>query len=149
MKTLADQRRKHECGFSLMEVVVSILMIAVTITSIVSGYVYSARQAEFAAYNLAAESLALQRVEQMRAAKWDVLTTPNVDELVAANFPVQVNVMDIPQSGANIVYATNYTTITPLSSTPPLRMLKVDCVWGFLNRGLYTNTVVTYRSPDQ
>ena len=149
MKATINERQHCSGGFSLLEVVVSMVMIAVTVAAIVTGYIYSARQAELAAYQLAGESLALQRIEQMRAAKWDILTTPEVDELVAANFPTQTNVLDLPQSGGNAVMATNFTTISDLSTTPPLRRLQVSCVWSFPNRGLFTNTIVTYRSPDQ
>jgi len=132
-----------------MEVVISMIIIAVTIAGIVTGYVYSARQAEFSAYFLAGHSLAVQRIEQMRAAKWDVLTTPIVDELIIGNFANQTNVLDLPQTGGNGVTAVSKSFITELSVNPPLRMLRVECSWSFMERGSFTNTLVTYRSPDQ
>jgi hypothetical protein len=97
---------------------------------------------------LAAESLALQRIEQARSCKWDPEASPPLDQLVASNFPPEVNILDIPVSGTNIVYATNFTTITDISSEPPLKAVVVQCVWNFKGRRNYTNTVVTYRAPD-
>lgn len=116
---------------------------------IIAGYIQSARRAEWSAYNLAAHSLAMQASEQTRAAKWDMLAYPAVDLVVSANFPPQVNVLDIPISKTNTVYATNFTSITTVPGAVPLKLIRVDCVWPFLGRGIYTNTVVTYRAPDQ
>ena len=60
-----------------------------------------------------------------------------------------VEVLDIPVVGTNIAFATNITTVTTISTAPPLKMIRVDCVWAFGDRGVYTNTVVTYRAADQ
>jgi hypothetical protein len=111
------------------------------------GYVMSAQSAEWSAYNLAANSLAIQRLEQTRAAKWDRQASPLVDELT--NFPTVVEILDIPISGTNIVYATNVTTITAVSTHPPLKMIRVDCSWRFSSGQVFTNSVMTYRAPDQ
>lgn len=132
-----------------MEVVMSMALAALTIGAIVSGYLLSARRAEWSAYSLAAHSLAMQQMEQTRAAKWDPSGWPPVDELVSSNFPVKAEILDIPISGTNVVYATNLTTITSLSTSPPLKMIRVDCSWMFLSRGPFTNTIVTYRTSDQ
>jgi Tfp pilus assembly protein PilV len=165
-------------AFSLIEVVIALAVSAISILGIVEGYVFTAKRAEWSAYNLAAQSLAVQRLEQARAAKWDRLATPTVDELVSANFPTVVNILDIPVTAngdasglaaqfpatlaaaaaltayartndITFVYATNYTSIWSVSANPPLKAVQVDCVWGFLSRGLFTNTVITYRAPDQ
>ncbi len=113
------------------------------------GYVHSANRAEFAAYSLAANSLAQQRVEQARSCKWNPLGDGATDLLVPTNFPTAVEVLDIPISGTNIVYATNFTTITTLSTNPWLKSIRVDCVWRYTKRGLFTNTMMSYRAPDQ
>jgi Tfp pilus assembly protein PilV len=171
-------RRTDRAAFSLVEVVIALAISAMAILGIINGYVFTAKRAEWSAYNLAAQSLAVQRLEQARAAKWDTLASPDIDELTSANFPVLVNILDIPvtangdasllaaqfpttlalaatlaatarTNGITFVYATNYTSIWKVSATPPLKAVQVDCVWGFLNRGLFTNTVITYRAPDQ
>ena len=91
----------------------------------------------------------MQRVEQCRAAKWDTRSFPPVDQLVASNFPVATEEMDLPVSGTNASFARITTTITDISTNPLLRMIQADCVWQFTGRGSFTNTVVTYRAPDQ
>ena len=152
MRITTKSGRRREAtsrAFSLVEVVLSMAIAAVAIGGMVYGYIMSAQRAEWSAYSLAAQSLAVQRSEQTRACKWDPSGFPPVDELVAANFPVVVDILDIPISGTNLVYATNWTTITTVSTTPALRMIQVDCVWKFMNRGVFTNTIVTYRGPDQ
>lgn len=138
-----------DSAFTLVEVIMSISVAAITIGGIIAGYTMSARWAEWSSYSLAAYSLAMQKLEQTRAAKWDPQGFPAVDELVSSNFPVQFDVMDIPVSGTNVVYATNTTTITTLSASPDLKMIRVDCTWMFMSRGPFTNTVMTYRTADQ
>lgn len=122
---------------------------ALLLAGLVTGYVLSAQRAEWSAYSLAAHSLAMQRVEQIRAAKWDPLAWPPVDEIVASNFPPAAEVLDIPISGTNLVYATNIVTITEVSSQPPLKSVRVDTTWSMGAHGPFTNTIITYRAPDQ
>lgn len=155
VKTTSERSKRAIHAFTLMEVVVSSLIGAIMVGAIVNGYSQSARRAEWAAYSLAAQSLAMQRVEQGRAAKWDTIghdPSPgrtNAEQFIQSNFPVTIDVLDIPISGANIVNATNFTTITTLSTVPPLKMITVQTVWQFWDRGLFTNSVVSYRAPDQ
>lgn len=136
-------------AFTLAEVLIALAILSITVAGIVAGYVYSAQRAEWSAFSLAAQSLAMQRVEQVRACKWDPLGWPPVDELVNSNFPPVVDVMDVPIAGTNILYATTYTQIGTVSTSPPLRVIRVDTVWPFQQRGVFTNTIVTYRAPDQ
>jgi Tfp pilus assembly protein PilV len=136
-------------GISLAEVVVSMGLLGMSIGGIINGYVYATRQAEWSAYSLAAHSLAVQRLEQARAAKWDPQAYPSVDRVIQANFPVVSAVLDVPMSGTNCVIATITTTVSTVSVNPPARMIRVDCRWPFMNRGWFTNTIVSYRAPDQ
>lgn len=134
-------------GFTLVEVVITIAIVGLVIHGTVIGYIYSAQRAEWSAYSLAAQSLAMQSVEQARAAKWDPQAWPVVDELGTTNF-VQITVLDVPVTG-NPVYATNYVRVSTVSTNPVLRELRTDCVWRLTNRGPFTNSVVTLRAPDQ
>jgi Tfp pilus assembly protein PilV len=136
-------------GPTLVEVLVSILILTMAVVATVNGYIFSVHRAEWSAHSLAAHSLAMQRMEQVRAAKWDLVAYPAVDQVVQTNFPVAVDLLDLPASGTNIAYATNFTTISLVSSNPPFKLVRVVCVWPFPGRGLFTNTVISYRSPDQ
>ena len=136
-------------GLTLMEVVLSLAIVGLTIGSIVTGYIFASREMEGAACSAAAEFMAQRRVEQARAAKWDALADPPVDELVSSNFPVVIAALDIPVAGSNPRYATSTTTIATVSNDPPLKLIRVDCVWSLLSRGPFTNTVATWRAPDQ
>jgi hypothetical protein len=136
-------------GSTMMEGVFAIMVVLITMSGSINGYVSTATRAEWSAYNLAAHSLAMQRMEQTRAAKWDTMGFPVVDQVVQANFPPRTEILDVPIRGTNYVVATVTTTVTDLSAIPPLKMVRVDCVWPFLQRGPYTNTVISYRAPDQ
>jgi prepilin-type N-terminal cleavage/methylation domain-containing protein len=139
---------KHR-AFTLTEVVFSLAIVGLTAGGIINGYIQSARFTDYQAHSLAAQSLANQRVEQCRAAKWDTRSFPPVDQLTASNFPVVSEQLDLPTVNTNGSFATVYTTITNISVNPPLRMMQADCVWRFPSRGWFTNTVITYRAPDQ
>ena len=134
---------------TLMETLVSMMIVAIVVTATINGYILSTNRAEWSAQSLAAHSLAIQRIEQARAATWNTSGEDVVDEIIPANFPAITAVLDLPISGTNAVTATIYTRITSISASPPLKMVRVDCVWPYRNRGLFTNTLMTYRSPEQ
>lgn len=138
----------NRAAFTLAEIVIAAALGSITVGAGLYGYVLSAKRAEWSGYSLAAHSLAVQGIEQARAAKWDP-TGAQADDLVSSNFPTAVNILDIPIMGTNIVYATNYTTISYVSTNPAIKLIRVDCVWNFIKRGPFTNTIVTYRAPDQ
>jgi len=142
--------RKRCSALTIIEVVIALALSALTFGGIVSGHIFAARKAEWSAYSLAAQSLAMQRMEQARSAKWDLLASPPVNQLIQANFPpINNDVLDIPISGSNIVYASTTTTISSVSTNVPLVLIRVECVWPFMDRGFFTNSIQTYRSPDQ
>jgi type II secretory pathway pseudopilin PulG len=143
------KRQSFQAAFTLAETVVSMALTGLMVSGIVSGFLQSARQAEWSAYSYAAQAQALWRLEQVRAAAWDPLRFPQVDDVKQSNFTNRVEILDIPGSGGNITYATNKTFITDISTAPPLRLIVVECTWRFPNRGLYTNVVRTYRTTDQ
>jgi prepilin-type N-terminal cleavage/methylation domain-containing protein len=138
-------------GFTLTEVVVAIAIATLSFGGVICGYVLTADRAQWGAYSLAAQSLAMQGVEQARAAKWDPKAWPAVDELGLTNY-AEVDTLDVPVSGQP-VQATNYISVSLVSQSPPLRQLRADCVWGLANgrrsRGPFTNTVITLRTADQ
>ncbi|MEK7707966.1 MAG: prepilin-type N-terminal cleavage/methylation domain-containing protein [Verrucomicrobiota bacterium] len=143
---------RRSAGFTLTEVVVAVAVIALTFAGVVYGYIRTTDRAEWSAYSLAAQSLAMQGVEQARAAKWDPQAWPVVDDLGVTNF-IQVEPLDVPVVGQPIL-ATNYVSVTTVSLDPPLRQLRADCVWALKSRpigsaGPFTNTAVTLRAADQ
>ena len=143
---------RRGAGFTLTEVVVAVAVIALTFAGVIYGYIRTTDRAEWSSYSLAAQSLAMQGVEQARAAKWDPQAWPVVDELGVTNL-TQEEPLDVPVVGEP-VQATNYISVTTVSLDPPLRQLRADCVWALKSRsagiaGPFTNTAVTLRAADQ
>ena len=136
-------------GVTIVETVIAMLIVAVTIAATINGYILSSNRAEWSSQSLAAHSLAMQRMEQVRAAKWDVSGEVPVDLVTEASFPAIKSVLDLPISGSNVVSAAIFTTIKTVSASPPLKLVRVDCVWPYRERGFFTNTLMTYRSPEQ
>lgn len=146
-------RRPALAAFTLVEVMMASVIGLLTIGGIVYGFISSSQRAEWSAYYLAAQNLAIQRLEQTRAAKWDPLAFPEVDELVSANFPEQVHILDVPLITGQTTYATNNTFITQTSTNPAIKLIRVEVAWKFGagNQGnkIYTNVVATFRAADQ
>lgn len=147
--SLHSTRRRCSPGFTLEEVLVAISLVGITALSTVSGYVTVAKRSDWASRSAAANAAAVQRVEQIRAARWDTLASPPVDEVVAAHFPDLVVPLDVPQKEASLVQARVKTFIDRISDQPPVRLVRVECIWSSLDQRLFTNTVVAYRTPGQ
>lgn len=134
-------------GMTLAEVLVSLGIGSLIFGGVLASYIQTVKWSEWTNYNLAGQSMAIQHLEMARAAKWD--TQEPSDTLVSSNFPMSIGVLDVPLWGTNNVFATNTTFISTITSDPPLKMIRVETVWSFQNRGLFTNMTATYRSPDQ
>lgn len=147
---LRRARTFERAGVTLVEVVVALAISGLSVAAIVGGYVFSAASAEQSALSVAATAKAIERIEQTRSATWDTVSWPPVDQLVVSNFPSQVITLDLSGSGPGATYATNFTQISDVSTNPPVRRIRVDCVWLFARRSrVFTNTVETCRSPDE
>lgn len=170
MRSNPGRVTRRAAGFTLAEVVISIAVTGLVFGGVLTGYVQSARRAEWTGYSLAAQALAIQQIEQARSAVWDFSTGNGRNELTNLNLlNPQYNsstktrtgyswaTLDLPYSGTNVVRATNYVTVRMFyfnnNANPPvqLQMMQVDTVWP-LTRGTilryYTNTVATYFAPD-
>ena len=140
-------------GFTLVEVVITIVVLGIVFEGVVLGYVRFSQMAEWSAHSLAAQSLASQGAEQARAAKWDTQAWPQgtgkgqSDELGVTAY-VQTNTLDVAENGQPMI-VTNYISITTVSVSPPVRQIRSDCVWRFMGRGFFTNTLVMLRAADQ
>jgi len=142
--------RRGVRAFTLAEVVMCIAIVALMFGGIIAAYIQGAYRAEWAGYNLAAQSLAMQQLEQAKTAVWD----NSHDEFT--NLLLQTSaVLDLPINGANVVYATNYVLVTTnqVSSSPDIfvKFVKVDTVWPYVRKDsvlYYTNTVADYFAPD-
>ena len=134
---------------TLAEVVVALAISGLAVGAIFNGYNYSVTSAEKSALSLAAQSKAMERLEQTRCAQWDTTAWPALDKLVGTNFPNQVVTLDLSKTGVGVTSATNITQISQISTAPPLRRIHVDCIWRYRGGQLITNSVETCRAPDQ
>ncbi len=98
---------RTKAGLTLVEVLVALSISSLSIAGIIAGYLFSIAATQRAALSMAATARAVQRVEQTRCAKWDLSSWPNIDQLVATNFPDQVVILEQDASGQRVVYATN------------------------------------------
>jgi Tfp pilus assembly protein PilE len=150
--TLVTKRSlRGVAAFTVAEVVVCVAIVALLFGGIITSYVQGAYRAEWAGYNLAAQALAMQQLEQAKTAVWDDAHNEFTNLLLKT-----WATLDLPINGTNRVYATNYVTVTntPILASPALYiyMVRVDTVWPYTRgsqRLYYTNSVADYYAPDQ
>ena len=153
------QPRVSRAAFTLVELLISIVLLAMVMAGVIYGFAQTNRIAEWSSMSLAAQNYALQGLEQVRSAKWDFWTYPITDYLPVpgnvvggtTNFPPQSDIMDVPMTGSQLTncFVTNYIKLKQISTSPQLRDVWSQCVWTFpLTGQLFTNTVITYRAPD-
>jgi len=168
-----NEVREGCVAFTLIEVLIATIFIAMCMAGLIVGYVQINRLAEWSSMSLAAQSLAQQGMEQARCAYWNSQQYPYTsgpgtgDELPVGFTPGNTwttnlsgtnYALDVPSTGSPF-YATNLITITCICNTPPLRMIRSDCIWSFGSYNstsgtniivkYFTNTAITYRAPDQ
>jgi hypothetical protein len=134
---------------TLVEVIVALAITGLTVGGIVAGYIYCETAAIKGGLVQAASARAMERIEDTHSARWDTSVYPVVDQLVASNFPNESVSLDMPGSGSGGTSATIQTTISQISTTPPIRRIRVDCIWNFMGTQVITNTIETIRAPDQ
>ena len=165
-----NQGRNRESGLTLVEVVISVAIVALVFGAILNGYISTAKKIEWTGYSQAAQSLGMQSVEQARAATWDIamgnnqltnitLMSPSWNSSTLTYSGYTTNIMDVPTKGTNVVMATNFITIQQLNISGStnvqilLQIIRVDTVWPFTGWGnnsirYYTNSIGTYFAPD-
>ena len=148
-------------AFTLVEVLISLVILVGVMAGMIYGYVQANQIAEWSSMSLAAQSIASQGAEQARCAKWDTNVWPPTntgpgtgDELGLTNYTQSGTnyTFDIPVSGGAETNAcvTNFVIITKVSDTPPVRQIVSRCEWVFPRTGAkFTNIVITLRAPDQ
>jgi type II secretory pathway pseudopilin PulG len=134
---------------TLVEVVVALAITGLAIGGIINGYNFCTNSAQKAALIQAANARVQERIEETRSVKWDVTSWPSVDQLVATNFPTKTVTLDMSGSGAVITTASLETEISRVSTNPPLKRIRVNCIWNFRNGPAITNSIETFRAPDQ
>jgi type II secretory pathway pseudopilin PulG len=148
-QNLARGKRRTQQALTLAEVLVAFVISGLAVAGLVKGYFLANTSAQKFSLSLAANAQASQYMEQMRCAEWDTSSFPAVDQLTSTNFSNVVVVLEASANGTNVTYATNFPSITTVSSNPPLRLIRVDCVWNFQGTQVITNTIETCRAPNQ
>lgn len=141
---------KARAGFTLVEQVIAIAVLALVMAGLIHGYVQTTYRAEWSAMSVVAQSLALESLEQARAAKWDVYSLGGAaaDELPPGTYTnVFTNAVLCPLTGQTMT-VTNFLQITTVGSYPPVRQIRCDCAWQFSPGHWFTNTVITLRGGN-
>jgi len=153
---LPPSRKVARAGFTLAETLMSVFVMMILFAAIITTYIQGSYRAEWSGYSLAAQAVGIQRLEQARSAVWDIEQSPIMDEIYQMSTNKYPGVqMDMPVSGTNYVYATNYTTYTLIENKQIAGvsnyMIMVNTVWPFMWKNqivYYTNTVACYYAPD-
>ena len=135
MRIFRPSRDKRAASaFTLIEVAVAMGVAALVMAGMFQGYTMASRRAQFSAFSL--------------AANWVVSGTSVTNIFSSALTNTLVAALCLPNTATNLVYATNFATVTQISTNPPYVMVQVSCVWSFIGLGTFTNTVSVLRAPD-
>jgi len=154
-QTVVQFPPRGRAGMTLVEVVVALAITGLVVAGIVTGYIFCTASTVKDSLYMAANARAMERIEETRSAIWAPYRAQPVDELVATNFPDKVVTLDLSGSGSDVTSATLKTEISQISPSPssplspPVRRIRVDCIWQFKGVELITNTIETCRAPDQ
>jgi hypothetical protein len=140
---------RGRAGTTLVEVVVALAITGLMVAGIVTGYIFCTTSTVKDSLYMAANARAMERLEETRSAIWAPYRAKPVDELVATNFPDKSVTLDLSGSGSETTSAMLKTDISQISLSPPVRRIRVDCIWQFKGVELITNTIETIRAPDQ
>jgi hypothetical protein len=133
---------------TLAEVMVALVITGLTIAGTISGYIYCNTANMKEGLYMAANGRAMERMEEVRAARWVTSAYPVIDQLVTTNFPDQDVTLDKSGIGPEVVTGTLKTDISQISTNPSVKRIRVDCVWLFRGVELVTNTIETCRAAD-
>lgn len=135
-------------AMTLVEVVLAVGIFGLVFGTVLKGLVQANLRASWISFDTAASRIAEQRIEQAQNARWEP-DTP-IDEVIPSNFPTNTYVLDTNPGGSTTVLATSTIQIASVTNgTIVYKVLTSEVKWMFLNRGPFTNSVVTVRSPDQ
>ena len=140
--------RQSQAGMTLVEVLVALAITALTVVGIVKGYEFCLASSVKDSFFMAANGRAQERLEQARSARW-ITTSPQIDELQSTNFPPETVLLDLFAQSTNSLTALLVTSISDITTSPPVRRIHVDCIWQFQGNGWVTNSIETCRAPDQ
>jgi prepilin-type N-terminal cleavage/methylation domain-containing protein len=143
------RNRPASPAFTLIEVAVSVAIAALVMAGMFQGYTLASYQSQYSSFQLAANAMAMQKVESIYGSYWKATGVTMTDLFNPSISQTQTNALCLPTSETNLIYATNYATVTQISSNPPYALITVNCVWNFLGNGLHTNTVCVIRAPDE
>lgn len=160
--------RRSAAGFTLGEVLIAMVIVAVVFSGIISSYIQSGMRVEWSGYSLAAQSLANEVIEQAKSAVWDPAQPIPINNLTNLNLlstsysssnctysGYSTGVLDVPYASTNYTLATNYVTVQLIYvngfTNVQMQFVRVDTVWPFFLRQhnlFFTNTVCTMMAPD-
>ncbi len=143
----AHNKDANQSAMTLIEVVVALGISVLLLAGMFKGYLLVSRRALYSSYSVAASALAMKQMEQIVSATW--IPASGATNLFDPTLTMtQTNALGMPGVATNLVYATNYASVKQVSQNPPYVMVRVDCVWGFMDLGTFTNTVAVLRGPN-
>jgi Tfp pilus assembly protein PilE len=146
---LNSNKSKNVSAFTLVETLISVLIMGLVFAGTLVAYTRAAERAEWSGYSLAAQAQCTRVMEQFHSVLWDTQVVPNHDDTTNIPSP-QITVLDIPMKATNAVWVTNTSSVTTITNSGPsyYKMITVQTTWPWKGK-TFTNTLVTYRAPDQ
>jgi hypothetical protein len=146
--------KARTAAYTLAETVMAVGIVMLVFGAVITAYIQSAFRAQWSGLSLAAQAAGIQQLEAAKAAVWDPLQSPVMDQICQLTTTTTV-LLDLPVTGTNYTYATNYPTVTMIrfgtGGVYSNYFITVNTVWPFRwkNQTVYfTNTIADYFAPE-
>lgn len=140
--------RRRTAGFTLVEVMVAVGVLALVSVSVTQAMLQMNRRAAIARVTNAAKAEALSRIQQVSQCAYNPDATPAVipSILTLQNTSTQID-LGSTLTGLGSIPGTATWNVTDLASGTNIRSVRCTVAYKYLGKNL-SYELVTYRSPD-
>ena len=144
----ATAMRKSRAGFTLVEVMVSVMVLVISAVTITQAMLQLNRRAAISRVVNAAKSEALSRIQQVSQCSYDPSATPPViPSILATGTTTQTVDLGSSLTGLGSIPGTATWTVANLSSTTNMLSVKCTITYKYLGKNL-SYELFTYKSSD-
>lgn len=144
-----DLRVVHNAGYTLVEIMVAMAVLALTTVSLTQALLQINRRAAIARVVNAAKAEALSRIQQVAQCSYNPTATPTAVIPTILNCGTTTTTVDLGSSatGLGSIPATETWTVSSVPTSANILFVKCKLTYTYLNRNL-SYELSTYKSPD-
>jgi prepilin-type N-terminal cleavage/methylation domain-containing protein len=147
--TGSSLRHNHNGGYTLVEIMVAMTVLALTAVSVTQALLQINRRAAIARVINAAKAEALSRIQQVSQCSYNPTATPTpvIPTILATGTTTTTVDLGSTATGLGSIPATETWTVSSVATGANILFVKCTLKYTYLNRNL-SYELSTYKSPD-